>query len=384
MHLALYAPLKSPGYPVPSGDREIARRLLDLLEQSGHMVELASQFRAYEGRGDPDRQHAQRLAGLAQADALARRWAARAPVVRPALWLTYHLYHKAPDWIGPTVCARLGIPYVVVEASVAAKQAGGPWSIGYQAALDALGAARAIITLNSHDIEGLRSALGPDAPIRMLRPFLDAERFRPANPDLRAGLRREWASGLDIDKSAPWLLTVAMMRPGNKLASFQVLAKALEQLDDANWYVLIAGDGTARQSVEAAFASVPASRVRFLGQRGQDDLISLMQASDLFAWPAVDEPIGMAMLEAQACGLPVVAARVRGVGDVVGDGLTGLLAEEGDHVAFAKLLRQLLNDGEQRYRLGRQAREQAVTRHGLPAARSRLSEILDSVSGDGR
>jgi len=45
---------------------------------------------------------------------------------QPALWFTYHLYHKAPDHIGPVVARQLGIPYVLAEASYAAKQARGP------------------------------------------------------------------------------------------------------------------------------------------------------------------------------------------------------------------------------------------------------------------
>ena len=58
---------------------------------------------------------------------------------RPRLWFTYHVYYKAPDWIGPRVARGLGIPYVVAEGSRAAKRAQGPWALGHagaEAALD--------------------------------------------------------------------------------------------------------------------------------------------------------------------------------------------------------------------------------------------------------
>ena len=54
------------------------------------------------------------------------RRCAAAPAAAPELWFTYHLYHKAPDWLGPRIAGALGIPYVVAEASFAPKQAGGP------------------------------------------------------------------------------------------------------------------------------------------------------------------------------------------------------------------------------------------------------------------
>ncbi len=56
--------------------------------------------------------------------------AARPPDRRPDAWLTYHVYHKAPDHLGPYVTRALGIPYLVAEASLAAKQANGPLGDG--------------------------------------------------------------------------------------------------------------------------------------------------------------------------------------------------------------------------------------------------------------
>ena len=99
----------------------------------------------------------------------------------------------------------------------------------------------------------------------------------------------------------------AMMRRGNKLASFRLLASALSRIQHLRWRLGIVGDGEAMQDVRAAFASFDAERIRFEGAVAHDAMASLLQSADLFVWPAVDEVIGMGLLEAQACGLPVIA-----------------------------------------------------------------------------
>src|SRR5919204_176604 len=71
------------------------------LAHAGHRVQLASTFRTYDGDGDAARQRALRAQGEALAAQYAAEWRARAPSERPELWFTYHLYYKAPDYLGP-------------------------------------------------------------------------------------------------------------------------------------------------------------------------------------------------------------------------------------------------------------------------------------------
>jgi hypothetical protein len=125
MRLAFYAPLKPPTAETPSGDLRMARLLIAAAERAGHDVELASVFRARDGAGDAIRQARLAETGMKLAVRIIRRWRARPAAERPATWLTYHLYYKAADWIGPAVCDALGMPYVVAEASHAPKRAGG-------------------------------------------------------------------------------------------------------------------------------------------------------------------------------------------------------------------------------------------------------------------
>src|SRR5215468_5087293 len=101
MRIAFYAPLKPPTHPVPSGDRRVARLLMAAFGRANHRVELASRFRSRDGVGDPVRQQALAELGHHLARRLARQYQARPPAERPELWFTYHVYYKAPDWLGP-------------------------------------------------------------------------------------------------------------------------------------------------------------------------------------------------------------------------------------------------------------------------------------------
>ena len=138
MRIAFYAPLKPPTKGAPAGDRDIADLLIEALARSGHAVELASTFSSYDGEGDMDRQAALRDRGVALARQLVAQWRTGTRVAQPDLWFTYHVYYKAPDWLGPPLSAAYGIPYVIAEASHAPKRAGGRWAIGHYAAGDAI------------------------------------------------------------------------------------------------------------------------------------------------------------------------------------------------------------------------------------------------------
>ena len=367
MKVAFYAPLKPPDHPVPSGDRQLARALLKALRVGGHDTCLVSRFRSFDRAGDAIRQA--RIADLGEklAQRLVRRY--RRSADRPDVWFTYHLYHKAPDFLGPRVSRSLDIPYVVAEASVAPAMRDGPWARGYAASVAAIEAASAALVLNPGDLAGVRAARGAGALTEVLPPFLDLVPLTDAAAQTGGAPR-----GRPMQ-----LITVAMMRPGNKLASYRLLAAALSLLCDLDWELVVVGDGAARSEVEAAFACIEPTRVRFAGVEPPDRVAELLQRADLFLWPAIDEVIGMAFIEAQACGLPVVGGRTRGVDSVVAAGRTGIVVPSGDAAAFAAAVRLLLQDAHARQRMGREAARYARERHGLPAAAAQFDGLLRRV-----
>lgn len=368
MRVAFHAPLKSADHPVPSGDRHLARALLRALDHAGHEGIVASRFRSFDRSGDPARQARLQRLGERIAQRLIARWRDGRP---PDAWLTYHLYHKAPDVLGPAVTRALRIPYVVAEASISPRQRDGPWARGHALAIDAIRTADAIICLNPRDMPQVRRARGIDAPVTLLPPFIDIAAFT-AHLGVAVRARR---SGLP-----PRMITVAMMRDGAKLASYRALAAALARLCDLDWSLRIVGDGPARADVEHAFAGT-ADRVSFLGAREAPAIAALLRDSDLFVWPAIDEAIGLVFVEAQACGLPVVGGDSAGVAAVVDAGRTGLLAPEGDIGAFAAATESLLTDAPLRDRLGAAAASYVRARHDLPAAAAALDTVLrDAVA----
>jgi glycosyltransferase involved in cell wall biosynthesis len=375
VRIAFYAPLKPPTHVTPSGDRRVAGLLMDALELVADHVELVSTFRSFDADGDAARQAALRTQGEALARRMATQWQAAPQALRPDLWFTYHVYYKAPDWLGPAVSAALGIPYVIAEASYAGKRASGPWELGHEAAAQAIRSARLIVSPSRDDIAGVEELI-PKQRIVHLPPFLDTAPYREAAKE-REKHRRRLAGSHRLDPKVPWIVTAAMMRAGDKLASYRALAATLARLSDLPWRLVVAGGGSTRQEVEAALEQAAPGRACFLGTLATKELAELYSACDVYAWPAVNEAYGMALLEAQAAGIPVVSVATRGVPDVVVEGRTGLLAK--NELGLAEPLRELLGDSGRRMALGREAAAFVSAERSLEAAARRLGSLLAAL-----
>jgi len=378
MRIAFYAPLKSPDHPVPSGDRRMAQLLGLALQRAGHEVELPTDLRSYDGSGDLEEQRRLATLGGKVASELVAYYRQRPPDQRPQAWLTYHLYYKAPDWIGPRVAAQLGIPYLVAEASVAMKRAGGPWSLGHEAVLAALKRADAVITLNPADDAGVLPHLAGADRLHHVKPFLESAPFAHA-ADHRAEHRATVARDFGLDPAAAWLTAVAMMRQGDKLASYRMLGEALAPLQAQDWQLLVIGDGPARGDVEATLAPL-GGRVRYLGALAPENMPATLAAADLCVWPAINEAWGMAILEAQAAGLPVVAGSFGGVPQLVADGRTGILTPPRDVAAFTRAVDDLLRDTARRRNYAAAARAKVAAEHDIVAAGAALDAILAATT----
>lgn len=373
--VAFYAPMKPPGHPVPSGDRRFARLLIRALRRAGFGVDLASRLRSRNRDGDPARQRAIE----ARAAASLRRTLARYRADPPDLWLTYHVYHKAPDLLGPALSEALDIPYVIVEGSTAAHQAAGPWARGHALAEAALRRADLVLQPNPRDLPAIDTLTGGAVPQASLPPFLDVEAERRECRH-RERHRATWTAELDLDPDRVWLLAVGMMRDGAKLRSYEVLAETARRHPDLP--LILAGDGPARGAVETAFAGLP--RVRFAGAQNRAALRRLNAAADLFVWPAVGEAFGLAVLEAQAAGLACVLGDRPGIRGMTRDGTTARLTPEGDAMAFAGAVAALRDDRTGRAALGKAAVENARARHDIGAAADLLrTRLMPLIRGEG-
>ncbi len=347
---------------------------MDALAAAGQRVELASTFRTFDGNGDDARQQALRAQGAALAQHLAAQWREAPLDARPDLWFTYHLYYKAPDWLGPAVSEALGIPYVIAEASYAPKRAGGPWALGHEATAMAIRKASLVLCPTRDDVACV-SELIDERRILYLPPFLDAKPYAGA-AQRRVALRAELGQSAALDDAVPWIAVVAMMREGDKLASYRALAATLSRLQHLPWRLVVAGEGPARGEVERAFAERIPGRAALIGALPVRRLAEVLAACDLYAWPAVNEAYGMALLEAQAAGLPVVSCATRGVPDIVQHGRTGLLARYADEPALAEAIADLLQHPVKRAELGREAARFVAAERSLEHAARRLREAL--------
>ena len=365
MRVLLHTPLKPPDSPTPSGDREMARGLQRLLRRLGHTVVMPALSRIAPGVPAPQDHLALERHARSQAKRLIARWRtlpARHPE-RFDLWLTYHCYYRKPDWLGPTVTRELGVPYALVEASHAPRRAQGPTRLGHRAVERALAAADLVLTVNPRDVAGVKARLRPGAHQVWLPPFIDT---------------RPFAVAPRATNDPPLLLSVGMMRTRDKLESYRVLADALGRLKDKAWRALLVGDGPARGEVEAMMAQL-GERVSFAGIVPHAELPATYAAADLYLWPAINEAYGMAFLEAQAAGLPVVAGRTGGVPAVVADGVTGMLTPIGDAAAFAAATARLLDDAKTRAQLGKAARARVKAHHDEHAAAHALAAALRAL-----
>ncbi len=363
--------MKPPDHAVPSGDRSIARLFMTALQQAGYVPEVASTLRTWcreaSGLG------AQQQVAAQEAARLIATWRNNPPDV----WLTYHVYYKAPDWIGPPVCQALNIPYVIAEASYAPKRANGPWALGHNAAGAAIKAADLVLSPTKLDMNCVAPLLHEPQCNVFFPPFLDHTPFAKAASH-RGAHRSTIGEAYDLDTEQPWVLTVAMMRDDAKRESYAVIADILAALDRNDFGYLVVGDGPAAETIKATLAPWQ-DRVRFVGALAPDALPAFYAAADLYLWPALEEAFGMAFLEAQAAGCPVVAGNERGVPDVVQDGTTALLGPPGAAKGLAMMVSRLLGDTSLRATMGRQAAAFVARERSLAGAAAQLGTLLEPL-----
>lgn len=131
-------------------------------------------------------------------------------------------------------------------------------------------------------------------------------------------------------------------------------------------WIALAGDGPLRESLERQRSDAALTQDLFLlGQRA--DATRLMQAADFLVLCSDQEGLSNALLEAMAAACPVIASSVGGNPELIEHERTGLLFLANDRAALAGALARITNDADLRARLSMQAREEAATRHGIPA-----------------
>lgn len=147
--------------------------------------------------------------------------------------------------------------------------------------------------------------------------------------------------------------------------------------------LVIAGSGEGERELRERVAKAGLTeRVRFLGPLG--DAPRLFPALDLYVSASRGEGLPFSLLEAMACGLPVIATRVTGHVDIVVDGVTGFLTRPEDPEELAVSVARLLDDPELRQRMGRAASERVETHFPLEPMVGRLARLYRQTAASHR
>ncbi|MGO9500640.1 MAG: glycosyltransferase [Streptosporangiaceae bacterium] len=201
----------------------------------------------------------------------------------------------------------------------------------------------------------------------VISPAVDASRFRPRSQRARChrimhvgGLRAgEQHKGLDI--------------------SLRVTAELKQRYPDV--HLAVVGNGNRQPYYEALARQLGiASQVEFCGRLDGQELVAAYQTADVLITPSRREAFGMVLVEAMACGVPVVASAVEGIPDVVDDGVSGFLVEPDDIGGFAGKIRELFDDPALSARFSENARRIAVAGEYMwPRQAERTAELLEAL-----
>ncbi|HYB91122.1 MAG TPA: glycosyltransferase family 4 protein [Candidatus Binataceae bacterium] len=215
----------------------------------------------------------------------------------------------------------------------------------------------------------------PRERITIIPSGVDCDHFRPPSAAERADARA--AFGIPDDTLAIGTVGVLESRKGHRYLLQALAGLASENRAasaGAKTVCLIAGDGSLHAELEREAAELGLSEsVRLLGRI--EDSRSLLWALDIFAFPSLHEGLGVAMLEAAACGLACVASDTGGLRDLVVPGQTGLLAAAGNPAELAAAIRVLAGDLREREAMGAQARARVASKFDMAKMAERTLEL---------
>jgi glycosyltransferase involved in cell wall biosynthesis len=216
--------------------------------------------------------------------------------------------------------------------------------------------------------------------IRVVHPGVDVDRFRPgpAHPDVRARLAAH--------PDRPLVGVLGRIDPEKGI---DLVARAVARLPapygDAQLVIVgaaLVGGQAYEDSVRAEVARLLGDRARFAGPT--DDVPGVLRNLDVLVNASRAEPFGLTVLEAQACGVAVVAAAAGGIPEFVHDGVNGLLFDPGDEIALVRALQELLGDTELRRRLAAKGLETAAEKsidHQATFVEDAYRSIRRSIGG---
>ncbi len=204
---------------------------------------------------------------------------------------------------------------------------------------------------------------------------IDLTRFAPV---ASAAQQRAMRARLNLPQDQRIIGIVATLRSWK---GHRYLIEAFAALKRADTHLLIVGEGPQREALEQLVAQFGiGAQVTLAGN--QADVVPWLQCIDVFALPSyANEGVPQAILQAFACGLPVVTTEAGAIPEVARDGATGLIVKMQDAAALAQGLARLLDDAALRVRLGANALAQAQAHHGIDVMLDRMEAVFMRAAG---
>ncbi len=207
-----------------------------------------------------------------------------------------------------------------------------------------------------------------DEKVTVLPAGVDTATFCPQD---RALARR--SLGLP---ETPIVFFLSRLDPAHYFKGLHILVRSLKRV--AAVTLVVGGDGELRQRYERHAAKHLGQRAMFVGDIEEQNLARYYAAADVVVLPSVDrtEAFGLVLLEAMACGTPVVASRLRGVQTLVEDGASGYLVPPGNEIELAAKISAAIADRE---RMSAHARRVAANFNWTDIA-TRLAEVYRQLA----
>lgn len=298
-------------------------------------------------------------------------------VLRDRRYDVVHFHTSRAHAMAPWVRGLAGAAVVTRRMDYAPNRLFARWLYGRRA-VDGVAAISAAVA------DALARAAVARERVTVIPSGVDCAHFRPPSADERAQARA--ALGLGDADLAVGAVGALQARKGHRylVEAMAVLGRgggAAAASPRRRIVAIIAGSGSLRDPLAAEIRRLglsdagggAARAVRMVGR--VEDARAILWALDIFAMPSLSEGLGVALLEAMACGLPAVASRVGGIVDAVDDGRTGILVAPGDAPALAGALAHLSAEAPARIAMGTAARALAVERFSMAAMARRTVEL---------